>query len=131
MKITIPQLKNSVNRSHVTLAFLLISLACFALSPQTRPVDPPPDGGYPNQNTAEGENALFSLDTGTDNTALGFEALSQTTYEVFNTAVGSQALTNNLSFSNTAIGFDALYSNTTGSHNTAIGLNALTFNTTG
>jgi len=24
-------------------------------------VDPPPDGGYPNDNTAEGQDALFSL----------------------------------------------------------------------
>jgi hypothetical protein len=27
-------------------------------------VVPPPDGGYPNFNTAEGQNALFSLTTG-------------------------------------------------------------------
>src|SRR5204863_438364 len=49
------------------------------LSPQARAVDPPPDGGYPNQNTAEGEDAPFSLTTGADNTAMGFDALDSNT----------------------------------------------------
>ena len=37
-------------------------------------VDPPPDGGYANGNTAEGESALFNLDAGNAffNTAVGF-----------------------------------------------------------
>ena len=39
-------------------------LAWFALSPTTQAVVPPPDGGYPGFNTAEGQNALFSLTTG-------------------------------------------------------------------
>ena len=42
--------------------------AVIALAPSTRAVVPPPDGGYPNQNTAEGDSALFSLTSGTDNT---------------------------------------------------------------
>ena len=60
---------------------LLIALALgrFGLSPQARAVDPPPDGGYPNQNTAEGEDALFSLTTGADKTAMGFDALDRNT----------------------------------------------------
>ena len=33
------------------------------------------DGGLPNQNTAEGKGALFSLTTGANNTAVGFDAL--------------------------------------------------------
>ena len=87
------------------LAFISTSLA----------VDPPPDGGYPNQNTAEGEDALFSLSTGADNTALGFEALFDTTTGFSNTAVGSQALTNNIGGSNnTAVGFLAMPNNTRG-----------------
>ena len=37
---------------------IVLTLACFALSPGARAVDPPPDGGYPGDNTAEGEDAL-------------------------------------------------------------------------
>src|SRR5437870_4139158 len=54
---------------------LALALAWLALAPTARAVDPPPDGGYPNFNTAEGEDALFSLTTGISNTAIGFEAL--------------------------------------------------------
>src|SRR5438105_8265519 len=115
MKTRTLQLRNSVSRSHLRLAFLLIPLACFALSPTARAVDPPPDGGYPNANTAEGEDALFNLTTGTDNTATGFDALYSNT-------------TGN---SNTATGQSALFSNTTGSSNTAVGVNALNQSTTG
>ena len=70
-----------MNRSScpVTLLLIPLALACFALSPQARAVDPPPDGGYPNQNTAEGDDALFSLTTGADNTAMGFDALDSNT----------------------------------------------------
>ena len=51
------------------LAFI-IALTCFGLSPMAQGLlpPPPPDGGYPNQNTAEGDFALFSLTSGTDNT---------------------------------------------------------------
>jgi len=55
-------------------ALALFALAGFALSPRVQAVDPPPDGGYPNQNTAEGEDALLSLTTGPANTAMGFDA---------------------------------------------------------
>ena len=62
-----------MNSSYSIFAF---ALACFALSPVTHAqLLPPPDGGYPNQNTAEGDDALFSLTDGTDNTAIGFDAL--------------------------------------------------------
>jgi hypothetical protein len=50
-------------------------LTCFALSPRVQAVVPPPDGGYPNANTAEGTDALFSLTIGSNNTAIGFNAL--------------------------------------------------------
>src|SRR5439155_559400 len=58
---------------------IALTLGCFGLSPQARAVDPPPDEGYPNQNTAEGDDALFSLTTGADNTAMGFDALDSNT----------------------------------------------------
>ena len=66
---------------NTTILPVLIALAlgCLGLSPQARAVDPPPGGGYPNQNTAEGEDALFSLTTGADNTAMGFDALESNT----------------------------------------------------
>ena len=54
-------------------------LASYALLPQVQAVNPAPDGGYPGQNTAEGQNALFSLTTGTSNTANGYEALKANT----------------------------------------------------
>ncbi len=88
--------------------------ACFALAPIARAVDPPPDGGYPMANTAEGEDALFSLSTGTNNTA-GYNALVSNT-------IGSD---------NVAVGFDSLFRNTTGSFNTALGEYALIANQTG
>lgn len=48
-------------RSLVLLVLgLVISLE---LSPTARAVDPPPAGGYPGNNTAEGDYALFSLTT--------------------------------------------------------------------
>src|SRR5947208_2538625 len=46
------------------VVLVALPLACFALSPMARTVTPPPDGGYPNGNTAEGEDALFSLGNG-------------------------------------------------------------------
>jgi hypothetical protein len=93
---------------------------------------PPPDGGYPNQNTAEGDNALFNLTTGFDNTAVGFNALFSNTTGFDNTATGAFALQNNTTGRrNTANGSGALFHNTTGNVNTANGINALGANTTG
>ncbi len=95
---------------------------CLAFMPAAFAVNPPPDGGYANQNTAEGEDALFSLTTGTNNTALGYQALYSDTTGKENTAIGADALTaNTIGGGNTASGFQALYSNTTGYDNTASG----------
>jgi hypothetical protein len=114
----------------VALLSLLVSLA---LSPAARAVSPPPDGGYPNDNTAEGTGALGFLTTGSANTAVGSSALQNITTANQNTAIGAFALIgpNNASGSdNTATGFSALSANTA-SRNTADGSGALQSNTTG
>ena len=106
------------------------ALVCFALVQNTQAVVPAPDGGYPGRNTAEGQNALFSLTTGTSNTANGYEALKANTTGINNTAIGAQALVNNTGHDNTANGYQALFKNTTGNWNIAIGSDALHENTT-
>jgi uncharacterized coiled-coil protein SlyX len=128
------QLRNSVNRSPLRRAFLVVPLvlACLALSPAARAVLPPPDGHYADRNTAEGEDALFSLTTGAGNTALGNRTLYNNTTGFANTATGSNALFSNTNgVENTATGLGALFSNTTGVANTANGVGALDSNTTG
>jgi hypothetical protein len=132
---TLP-LTNSISPATAGRGFLLITLAltCFALLPTVRAQlpSPTPDGGYPNENTAEGDSALFSLTTGTGNTANGFEALNGNTAGSFNTANGAFALTSNTTgINSTANGAFALNSNTTGGQNTATGFEALASNTTG
>src|SRR6266511_1832436 len=122
------QLRNSINRSPWRRGNFLLPLAlvCFGLSPATRAVLPPPDGGYPSGNTAEGEDALFSLTTGAWNTALGYQTLYHDTIGTGNTATGVFALFSNTAGQyNTASAVQALYSNTTGSGNTATGFWAL------
>jgi len=90
---------NSISRSALRRSFpvvlLVLVLALFAL-PQTGPaVTPAPDGGYPNRNTAEGENALFSLTDGESNTATGAFALQGNTTGYQNTANGANAIFSN------------------------------------
>jgi hypothetical protein len=53
------------------ISVFLITLACFGLLPASKAVSPPPDGGYPSNNTAEGTNALLNLAGGNNNTAIG------------------------------------------------------------
>ena len=43
------------------LIIAVTALACFALSPIAQAISPPPDGGYPRFNTAEGQNALLTF----------------------------------------------------------------------
>jgi hypothetical protein len=129
---TIPSVRNSLATRLCLRGFLVIALACFALSPMAEAVSPPPDGDYPGGNTAEGDSALFSLTTGTDNTATGFHALYNNTTGSFNTANGLGTLyINTTGIYNTANGVSALFSNTTGSSNVANGALALQSNTTG
>ena len=114
--------------------FAGLAFACFALglTPNAFAVSPAPDGNYPGFNTAEGDNALFSLTTGLYNTAVGAKALFSDTTSSSNTANGAYSLYSNTSGShNTATGVSALYINTTGFQNTAVGAQALFSNTTG
>ena len=48
---------------------IAIVVACCGVCSSVPAVNPPPDGGYPNNNTAEGTDALFNLTTGVGNTA--------------------------------------------------------------
>jgi hypothetical protein len=120
------QLKTITPRLLITLALL-----CFGLSPKAQAVVPPPDGGYPNFTTAEGQNALFSLTTGSGNTAVGWFSLFSNTEGSFNTATGAGALLFNTADQNTAFGAAALLFNTFGVNNTAVGAAALLNNTGG
>ena len=110
---------------------IILTLLCFTLLPRAQAVVPPPDGGYPNFNTAEGQNALLSLTTGFANTALGSYALAADTAGFQNTAVGAGALDLNNGNDNTAVGIAALLLNTSGGDNTAVGTAALELNSTG
>jgi hypothetical protein len=113
------------------LSHILIGILCIGLLPRTQAVVPPPDGGYPNFNTAGGQNALFSLTTGAGNTAVGWSSLFSATGGSFNTAVGAGALVLNTADNNTAMGAGALLLNTIGERNTAVGALALSSNTEG
>jgi hypothetical protein len=125
----------------------LIALNCFALLSTAQALVPPPDGGYPGGNTAEGQNALLRLTTGTFNTAVGFSSGQAFTTGNFNTAIGAGALllttadentatgagallNGSGGFGNTANGAFALFSDTDGDFNTATGDGALFNNTT-
>jgi hypothetical protein len=135
-----------IQSKNTTILPILIALmlGCFGLSPTARAVDPPPDGGYPNGTTAEGEDALFSLTDGDNNTAVGFHALFSNggvdagegqgggMHSDNNTAVGWIALQNNTGGrANTAIGANAMPNNTGGDANIAVGVYALRDNSTG
>ena len=129
-------------------AFAALALACFAVLSTAQAVSPPPDGGYPGGNTAEGDNALLNGSppgstippwvpmrlrddtTGGYNVAVGDAALANNTTGNFNMAIGAEALINNTANFNLAIGFRVAFMNTTGNHLTGIGAAALRNNTT-
>jgi hypothetical protein len=107
---------------------ITLVLGGFTLLPTAQAVVPPPDGGYPGFNTAEGTNALKNLTTGVANTAIGWFSLLSDTDGSWNTGVGAGTLLLNIGnqttgegLENTAVGAVALLNNTTGSVNTAVG----------
>jgi hypothetical protein len=130
------------------LATVTLTVFGIALSPKSQAVVPPPDGGYPGGNTAEGRDALLNLTTGTYNTAIGLFSLRANNVGNFNTGIGAGTLRSNTADENTATGAEALLNNTTGfgntangafalsklrtgTHNNAVGVNALSSQTTG
>ena len=122
-----------------TLSLVLFALLTyFATMLGMEAVVPPPDGGYPSFNTAEGQKSLFSLTSGVANTALGWYSLFSNTDGSFNTGVGAGTLVLNVGdqftgdgTENTAVGTAALLFNSTGAKNTAVGSTALENNDTG
>jgi len=66
-----------IGRSPLRLGFtlLIFALAWIALSPHALAVHPPPDGGYQNDNTANGSITLAFNTIGADNMANGWGAL--------------------------------------------------------
>src|SRR6266498_4061719 len=120
------------NPNHI-FTTMLLALGFLALSstPNAFGVVPAPDGGYPNFNTAEGQNALKNLTTGPANTAVGWFSLLSNTDGSFNTGVGAGSLVLNTGDANTACGAVALFLNKTGENNTAVGAAALLHNDSG
>ena len=110
---------------------VMFTISSFVLALVAQAVTPPPDGGYPGGNTAEGQSALQSLTSGTYNNAVGIYSLLSLTTGSFNTAEGADALLSNTANENTATGAGTLFSNTTGPANTANGAFALFSNRTG
>src|SRR6266404_192472 len=61
-------------KQSVPPVLITFALVCFALVQNTQAVSPPPDGGYPGANTAEGQSVLLGLTTGTCDLTTGMYA---------------------------------------------------------
>jgi hypothetical protein len=105
-----------------TLATTLSLLVCFALLPKAPAA---PETALPGFNTADGQNALLRLTTGTFNTAIGFDSVVFLTEASLDTGVGAGTLLLDTEGTNTAVGAAALLNNTTGFANNAVGAFAL------
>jgi endosialidase-like protein len=121
----------TILRSRSAMILIAFTLVAFVPAQKTQALNPPPDGGYAGGNTAEGQDALLNLTSGTFNTAIGFLSLSGLKKANFNTGLGAGTLLFNGADENTATGAGALLSNTTGSPNTANGAFTLFLNTEG
>jgi hypothetical protein len=85
--------RNSTSIKITTASVLIvICLVCAAPLAKIKAVSPPPDGDYPRGNTAEGQEALFSLVSGTFNTAVGWLSLATVSTGDLNTGVGAGTL---------------------------------------
>jgi len=118
MKPSITFISRPRNISGFFIALILFS---FALLPKAQAA---PETALPNFNTADGQNALANVTTGTGNTAVGWYSLFSNTDGSFNTGFGAGTLLFNTSGTgNTAVGAAALLSST-GAFNTALGVSA-------
>ena len=122
--------RQNINMKPQNLILIPILIIGLGVLPKAQALSPAPDGGYPGQNTAEGQSALLHLAGGTYNTALGWASLGFNVTGNYNTGVGAATLLNNTADQNTATGAGALLSNTIGIRNTASGAFALFSNTT-
>jgi hypothetical protein len=113
---------------------MMVLIALFGSPQNMRAVTPPRDGGYPGRNTAEGQDALFNLTTGSANTAIGYQSLHSVTTSSGNTAVGDLTLASSNSINgvgSTAVGDHALAMSDSPFANIAIGAYGLGINVTG
>jgi hypothetical protein len=124
----------SVSRSHLRSGFFIMAVALcwFALLPALKAGCPNPPGVCFGQNTAVGQDALFSVTTGVWNVGVGVDALRNTTEGNQNTGIGYQTLFSNTTGDHhTGIGSQALFNNTTGNDNVGVGFRTLFTNTSG
>src|SRR5437667_41959 len=95
----------TILRSQSAIILIALTLVAFVPAQKTQALNPPPDGGYPGDNTADGAFALVNNVTGN-----------------FNAADGTNALVHNTTGSNNiAVGFSAGDNLTTGDNNIDIG----------
>lgn len=113
------------------LILILITVLALGSGLTGQAIVPPPDGGYPGSNTAEGTGALLFYTSGTYNTAPGWQSLRGISSASFSTGVGAGALALNNADRNTATGAGALLLNGDGNSNTANGALAMVFNLSG
>src|SRR6266508_4257587 len=90
-------------KTRTPLILITFALVCFAPLQNTQAVNPPPDGGYPGGNTAEGYLALGSLTTGAYNTAVGIYSVLSLIDGNFCTGVGAGTLLANTADNNTPL----------------------------
>jgi trimeric autotransporter adhesin len=115
----------------IYLAIALFAFACFVLSSQAQAVSPPPDGGYPGFNTAEGQDALGSVTTALRTRHLAGGRSLPTPTPTSIPPSGRERSSSNNRATNTAVGAAALLNNVDGSDNNAAGRNALNLNVSG
>ena len=116
---------------NIIFTTILLAVGILGFCPLAQAGCPSPNPGCPGGNTADGQNALLSLTTGTYNTGVGIYSLLSLTENDFCTAVGAGALLANTGGQNTAVGAGALLNNTASTQNVAVGSFALFQNTGG